>query len=180
MKPYNLYGLTKEFKPKVEELLALCAESGYLMRPYYTLRTPFEQAKLWRQSRTMDEIIHKMSALRIDNARFLADCISVVGPQYGRKVTNAIPGLSWHQYGEAVDCFWVIDGGSEWSTRLKVNGINGYHNYAKIAKKMGLTCGGSWKSRDYNHVQLSSHSSPQKCFTLREIDEKMASIYSDQ
>ncbi|GAK49224.1 hypothetical protein U14_00443 [Candidatus Moduliflexus flocculans] len=54
-----------------------------------------------------------------------------VGPQYGDPVTNALPGCSWHQWNEAVDLFWVIDGKAEWSSKKKImlqdgSSVNGY------------------------------------------------------
>jgi len=124
----DLDSLVPEFRSKVEELLVLCDQSGYSMRQFFTLRTPFEQGKLWRQSRSSQEVRQKISELQNGGADFLALCIDSVGPQDGRHVTNAIPGLSWHQWGEAVDCFWLLDGNAEWSTRKKVDGLNGYWN----------------------------------------------------
>lgn len=48
----DLNDLIPEFKDKVVQLLQNCDQSGYKMRQFYTLRTPFEQAILWRQSRS--------------------------------------------------------------------------------------------------------------------------------
>jgi hypothetical protein len=152
------------------------------MRPFYTLRTPFEQAELWRQSRSKQEIDEKINELRSKGAEFLAYCIESVGPQNGRHVTNAVPGFSWHQWGEAIDCFWLLDGKAEWSTRKKVNGKNGYFNYGAIARSMGLTAGGFWSSfRDWPHVQLRKESHPGRIYDLQEIDGIMEErFYRDQ
>lgn len=170
----DLEDLIPEFRISVEELLARCDTSGYPMRPFYTLRTPFEQGILWRQSRSRQQIDHKLGELRNKGAEFLAYCIESVGPQNGRHVTNAIPGFSWHQWGEAIDCFWLLDEGAEWSTRRKVNGINGYVNYGTIARTLGLTAGGFWSSfRDWPHVQLRKESNPGRIYSLLEIDKAM-------
>ncbi|RQV96667.1 MAG: hypothetical protein EH224_03705 [Calditrichaeota bacterium] len=119
----DLNDLIPVFKTQVESLLKLCSDSGYPMRPFFTLRTPFEQGILWRQSRSTKEIKEKISYLKRKGAPFLAYCIESVGPQNGRHVTNAIPGLSWHQWGEAVDCFWLIDDNAEWSVRKKLTAL---------------------------------------------------------
>jgi hypothetical protein len=170
----DLNDLIPEFRTKVKELLDLCDQSGYIMRPFFTLRTPYEQAKLWRQSRSFGEIQNKISDLEEAGANFLAHCIQDVGPQYGRKVTNAIPGFSWHQWGEAVDCFWLLDNKAEWSAEKKVNGKNGYNNYATAAKSLGLTAGGFWSSfQDWPHIQMQAASHPGKIYTLEEIDKTM-------
>jgi hypothetical protein len=85
-----------------------------------------------------------------------------------------VPGLSWHQWGEAFDSFWVVDNDSEWSTERKINGLNGYHVYAEEAKKMGLTAGGLWTNfKDWPHIQLTSDPSPDKHKSLEEIDQIM-------
>lgn len=171
----DLNDLVPEFKTQVEALLAACDASGYPMRQFFTLRSPFEQGKLWRQSRTRQQVDRKIEELRNNGAEFLARCIESVGPQDGRHVTNAIPGYSWHQWGEAVDCFWLVNGDAEWSTRKKINGKNGYVNYATLAKSMDLSAGGFWISfKDWPHVQLRHESNPGKVFSLQQINQAMA------
>lgn len=174
----DLNDLTPEFRLKVEELLEKCDQSGYTMQQYYTLRSPFEQGVLWRQSRSSYEVQEKITELRNKGADFLAHCIESVGPQNGRHVTHAIPGLSWHQWGEAVDCYWLLNRNAEWSTRKKVNGTNGYVNYAIKAKSLGLTAGGFWsRLKDWGHVQMRKESAPWRRFTLEEINQKMENSF---
>jgi peptidoglycan L-alanyl-D-glutamate endopeptidase CwlK len=163
--------LVAEFRGKVEELIANCAHRGVEMRPHGALRTPFEQARLWRQSRAREEIEAKIDALRADGADFLAHCLESVGPEYGKHVTNAIPGLSWHQFGEAADCFWVVNGEAEWSPKKKVDRVNGYHVYAEEAERLGLTAGGNWPGfKDWPHVQMRGSSNALKVMSLQEIN----------
>ncbi len=170
----DLNDLVPEFRTRVETLLAACDAAGYPMRPFFTLRTPFEQGALWRQSRTGQEVRGKIAELRGNGAEFLAHCIESVGPQSGRHVTNAIPGMSWHQWGEAVDCFWLVDGQAEWSTRRKINNLNGYGNYADQAVTLDLDPGGHWRSfRDWPHVQFRGDANPGRVYALLEIDQTM-------
>lgn len=166
--------LVPEFRAKVDELLAKCNEQGIVMRPNEGLRDPFVQARYWRQSRSSEQIAAKIADLQSKGAPFLAYCIDSVGPQNGDPVTNSIPGLGWHQWGEALDCFWVVDGQSEWSAKRLVNGKNGFQVYAAIAGQLGLTAGGMWTSlKDWPHVQLRSAASPLGTFTLQQIDATM-------
>jgi hypothetical protein len=166
--------LVPGFRDKMSALLHACQEQGVEMRPYFGVRSPFEQARLWRQSRSREDVEAKIASLRRQGALFLADCLESVGPQNGAPVTNAIPGLSWHQWGEAVDAVWVVAGKSEWSTKKKVAGINGYAVYARQAAAAGLDPGGLWKSlKDWPHAQLRSLSSPARIYTLAEIDRAM-------
>lgn len=172
--------LQPEFKEKATLLLSQCQQSGIIMRPCFTIRTPFEQAKLWRQSRAREQIQQKISELRNKGAHFLAFCIESVGPQHGEPVTNAIPGLSWHQWGEALDCFWVVDGKAEWSVKRLVNDQNGFKVYANKAKEMGLNAGGFWSSiKDWPHVQFRKAPSPLPLFSLQEIDGRMKELYGN-
>lgn len=171
--------LTPEFNNKLNELLLTCQGRGVEMRPYFGIRNPFEQAKLWRQSRTREEINQKIAELQTKGAPFLAHCLKSVGPQNGPHVTNALPGLSWHQWGEAVDCFWVVAGQAEWSTVKQVNARNGYRVYAEQAMQLGLDAGGLWRSlKDWPHVQLRKAGSPLGAYAIGEIDRKMAAKFN--
>ncbi len=170
----NLDQLIPEFRPKVVELLARCIQRGVEMRPYFTLRDPFDQARLWRQSRSAEEIQQKIAEFEKGGADFLAHCLESVGPQHGGPVTNTPPGFSWHQWGEAVDCFWLVNGAAEWSSQKLVNGINGYRVYVDLAKDIQLTPGGLWTSlKDWPHVQFRSVSNPGKIMSLSQINKAM-------
>ena len=166
--------LVDGFQQKVIQMIANCKNRGIIMQPYFTLRDPFTQAKLWRQSRTAFEVEKKIEELKNQNVFFLAYCLESVGKQYGAHVTNAIPGLSWHQWGEAVDSVWVVNNKSEWSTEKTVNGLNGYMVYADEAKKLGLDSGFYWtKFKDSPHVQFRKAANPLIELTLQQIDEEM-------
>jgi peptidoglycan LD-endopeptidase CwlK len=174
----DLSKLSADFRSKIETLINNCKMQNVEMRPYFGIRTPFEQAKLWRQSRSSEEVRERISTLKTDGAKFLAHCIESVGAQLtGPEVTKAIPGLSWHQWGEAVDSVWIVDGKANWSERQLVNGINGYKVYAEEAKKLSLDAGLFWRFKDSPHVQLRPVGSPQKMFGLLEIDKKMEEMF---
>lgn len=170
----NLDLLNPQLKTKVTTLVARCHQRGFEMRPNNGLRDPFEQAKLWRQSRSTEEITQKINEFNAQGANFLAECLRSVGPQHGGHVTNAPPGFSWHQWGEALDCFWVLDGKAEWSTKKLVGGQNAYHVYADEAESLGLTVGGHWKKfKDWPHLQLRPESSPSTALSILEINRSM-------
>jgi peptidoglycan LD-endopeptidase CwlK len=175
----DLSVLVPSFRNKVNNLLARCARRGVVMRPYFTIRTPLEQAKLWRQSRSIEQIEAKIDELRAADAPFLARCIEKVGEQNGDPVTNAIPGLSWHQWSEAVDCFWLVDNDAEWSANKLIDGQNGYRVYAEEAVRLKLTAGGNFTSlKDWPHVQLRTQGSPASLMTLPEIDAEMKARFA--
>jgi hypothetical protein len=172
--------LKPEFRARIEQLLEACRARGIEMRPYFAVRSPLEQARLWRQGRAREEIERKVGHLRADGARYLAQCLEQAGPQHGPRVTNAAPGLSWHQWGEALDCFWVVDGAAEWDITRAVDGLNGYKVYAEEAMLLGLTAGGRWAAADWPHVQLRRASGPISAegpngslLTISEIDAEM-------
>jgi hypothetical protein len=136
------------------------------MRPYCTLRDPFEQAKLWRQSRTSEQIAKQCAYLRSVDAPRIAACIESVGPRNGPKVTNAVPGYGWHQYGEAVDCVLIVDGEMVWTAEAP-----GYLTYAVEAKGLDLRAGRDFG--DNPHVQLRHHE-PHHEWSPAQIDVQMA------
>jgi len=170
----NLDLLNPQLKAKVITLISRCANRGFVMRPNNGLRDPFAQARLWRQSRSIEEITRKINEFSAQGAHFLAECLRSVGPQHGDHVTDAPPGFSWHQWGEALDCFWLLDGKAEWSIKKLVGGQNAYRVYADEAATLGLTAGGHWKTlKDWPHVQLPSDASPLTSLTVLDIDAAM-------
>lgn len=166
-------GLTAEFSDKLRQLLDACAVRGVIMRPYFGIRPPQEQAKLWRQSRSAAAINQEIVVLKNANAPFLANCIAGAGICRGPWATNATPGLSWHQYGVACDCAWIVNGDPEWSASPG-GPNNGYRVYAQEAQKLGLTTLGS--IGDWGHVQEPSRAAPDSMpggYTLADIDKIM-------
>ncbi|TBC68721.1 hypothetical protein ELH30_31555 (plasmid) [Rhizobium ruizarguesonis] len=171
----KLSDLVPEFRSKVEALLAKCAASDVRMVPTFTLRTPAEQAIFWRQSRSIVEINQAIEMLRSQGAAYLADVLEGVGAHNGPHVTNALPGNSWHQWAEAVDCMWEVGGKFVDSDTKKVNGVNGYRFYAQTAKSMDLDSGFFWTSfKDSGHVQMRSDANPKASgYSWRQIDGAM-------
>ncbi|HEY0071506.1 MAG TPA: M15 family metallopeptidase [Chloroflexia bacterium] len=177
----RLDGLVPEFRAKAEILIQNCADLGIEMRPNEGVRTPFRQARYWRQSRSWQTVHNEIVRLKNAGADYLAYCIEAVGPQFGKvgaHITMAIPGYSFHQWGEALDCYWIVNGAAEWSTTKKVGGKNGFQVYANEAKKLGLTAGGLWAGsfKDWPHVQLRP-GTPEGTNTLLEIDALMRERY---
>jgi hypothetical protein len=172
--------LTCEFRAKAESLLSMCAARGLIMKPHSCVRTPWSQARLWRKSRTSLAVKRRIAELRAQDALFLASCIEDVGPQagqIGKHVTWVIPGYSWHNWGEAIDCHWMADGSISWSVSKTVatkNGRqNGYRVYADLASAMGLYSGGLEWGKDWPHVHLQGYGSPSKVMSLGEVDAEM-------
>ena len=96
------------------------------------LRTFEEQAKLYAQSRTVS----------------------------GKKVTNAKPGQSIHNYGLAVDICLMIDGKTaSWDTAKDWDNdqIADWYECVKIFAKHGWDWGGNWKTfKDLPHFEKKS------------------------
>ncbi len=140
--------LEPEFKESIQQLLIKVKEMGYVLVPFFTLRNPWVQARLWRQSRTTTQINRAVGMLHNAKALFLSEVLASVGPQYGRWATNALPGQSWHQWREAVDCFVLENGKAVWNPNH-----TGYATWAKQALLMGLQPGHYWSRRDSAHLQ---------------------------
>jgi hypothetical protein len=146
------------------------------------MRDVWTQAKYWRQSRPIEQIEAAIRELESKGAPFLAHVLDSVGPQFGGHVTDALPGESWHQWGEAVDCFWVLDGKAEWSTRKKVRladgrEMNGYRLYGEEGVRRGLTSGGFWATlKDWPHLQ-KKRGSVLAHYSWPEIDQVMRELF---
>jgi hypothetical protein len=153
------------FRTDVDRLLAALRDQGYEFRISTTLRTPWQQSRLWRQSRTRATISDRVVMLRSAGAEYLAHVLESVGPQSGKPVTNALPGMSWHQWGLAVDAYLVVDRVAVWDAAHP-----GYIALAITAESLGLTSGRSWG--DAPHVQ--ARMGEPRDMPLREVDAEMA------
>jgi len=159
--------LAPDFRVQAEELLRRLRTEGHELKPFFGVRGLEEQARLWRQSRSAAQVQARVAKLEASGALRLAAILRHVGPQVGRWATNALPGDSWHQWGEAIDCFVVERGAAVWDARHP-----GYIRYASLAIELGLTSGRSFG--DAVHVQLRSESAPHKFLPWPEIEIEMA------
>jgi peptidoglycan L-alanyl-D-glutamate endopeptidase CwlK len=95
----NLEDLAGIFRPRVEDWLDDCKSEGLDILVYCTLRPLEEQAKLYKIGRTVK-----------------GEGVTANRPM-GRKVTNAKPGSSAHNYGMAVDFVPLVGGKAQWSNK---------------------------------------------------------------
>lgn len=168
----DLNDLVPSFQPQIERLLGDLLREGFQLRPFFTLRHPREQARLWRQSRTIQEIHTAAAMLSREGAEWLRELLLGVGPQSGKWATNALPGQSWHQWGEAVDCYVLEHGRAVWRRSHP-----GYERYAILAKERGLTAGFFWRSQDAVHIQRQA-GKVRSLHSWAEIDQLMRERFS--
>jgi peptidoglycan L-alanyl-D-glutamate endopeptidase CwlK len=177
--------LDSHFAAKLNDVLTELEKLHIEMRVYCSDRNLLDQAKLWRQSRTRKTIDGACEQLRAAGAPYIAHIIEIAGPQFGPRVTNAVPGNSWHQWGEAIDAVWIVDGKAEWSPiKLEACGsgpmVNGYREMAKLAKDIGLTSGGNWNSPDWPHLQFRQAGAPDDAYSWDAIEERMKARYGHE
>ncbi|HET9228104.1 MAG TPA: M15 family metallopeptidase [Thermoanaerobaculia bacterium] len=152
----RLEDLTPETQAMAREHVLRCAEAGIELLIYCTLRDTHEQARLYRQSRTKEQVQVKIDQLKARGFPALAQVLKDVGPQKsGPKVTGAGPGESFHQYSRAYDCVPIVNGKPVWSSA----GENGklWAKVGQLGKKAGLEWAGDWTSfREFPHFQLTA------------------------
>lgn len=169
--------LQPEFRDQLEILQARMIEiHGQTFRTYFTLRDPWTQARLYRQSRTKATIDRKISELVERGAAYAVRVLESVGPCHGPRVTGAAPGESWHQYGYAADMFRSLpDGRASWYSR-------DYVELAHEAVKLGLTPGHLFKHTDSPHIQhWKDEPGDRVDFTdmVQEMGERFGPVESD-
>lgn len=85
----------------------------------------------------------------------------------GNIVTKVRGGYSYHNYGVAADCCFVVDGAPSW------DGGHDWKLYGKIAKKHGFKWGGDWWSfTDRPHIQISFGYSTSQLLRMGEANAK--------
>ena len=121
--------------------------------------------------------------LEYKGAPWIANVLSEVGSCNGPPVTGAMPGESWHQYGLAVDCFWMFKGKAIWSANdfrsVEGRSENGYRLYHEIAEKMALTTISLKDGKDWPHIQFPEEGSPRARYSWAEIDYRMKLRYKN-
>src|SRR5687767_14770611 len=152
----RLEDLVPEAQEMAKRHILLCAEAGIELLIYCTLRDTHEQARLYRQSRTKEQVQAKMDQLTARGFPALARILKEVGPQKsGPKVTGAGPGESFHQYSRAYDCVPVVNGKPVWSAAGESGKL--WAKVGQLGKKCGLEWAGDWTSfREFPHFQLTA------------------------
>ncbi len=135
------------------------------MIPVCGYRSLVEEAKLWRQSRSTAEILEKIAQLKSDNCDYLAGILESVGPCNGPWATNTIPGLSWHNWRQAIDFAWEDKGFIDWN-----GDSDAYKTLADEAIKLGLTPGYYFHKRDAGHIQFNAKEVPE-VYTLQDVND---------
>ncbi|MCD4813867.1 M15 family metallopeptidase [bacterium] len=169
----DLDDLIPEVKEKALVVQKVCQEAGHFdLLIYCSLRPLEEQARLFRQSRSRKEINVKINKFNERGLGFLAEVIENVGPCYGRHVTNAAPGESWHNYGQAWDAVPMINSKPCWNYfQAKAY----WDAYGEAVRKVGMYWAGDWtRFREYPHAQLSVGGNPLKTMTAEQVREALA------
>jgi peptidoglycan LD-endopeptidase CwlK len=172
--------LEDSFRIPYAEAVRILSERGIDMRPYCTIRTPWEQAIAWRQSRSTARIVDRIRMLRDLGAPWLADVLESVGPHNGPPITGALPGESWHQWGLAADWYWHYEGDAIWDAddfrMVEGRRVNGYREAFNVLLELGLTtisyrASGGRIITDWPHAQGPKEGGPQN--TWPDIDQVM-------
>lgn len=177
----NIDDLRREFRGQARAVIGNTKDAGFEMVPYFTLRMPWDQAVLWRMTRGKTEIGRMCRSLRSNGALYIANVIEAIGPQYPGPgitghVTYAVPGQSWHNWGEGLDCYLKIDGAIEWD-----GDHEGYAAYGTCAEDLGLTWGGRWdQPNDPGHIQAAPMSPVNFFEDITELSGSLERKYGGQ
>lgn len=146
--------LNGEFHGRVWTAIVSCWAQGVEVIPFMGVRDPWAQARYWRRSRSRERCEAQIRKMRDEwGAPWLAGVLEEVGPQpTGAWATNAVPGMSWHQWARACDLYVRNpDGSANW------DGLSwGYRVMAEEMRRAGLTSGFFWRRQDPAHVQADA------------------------
>ncbi|WP_457639437.1 M15 family metallopeptidase, partial [Persephonella sp.] len=138
----DLHPITRE---KAKRFLELAEKEGIDVLIYCTYRSPDEQEILYMQGRLEQ---FGITLQELNRMRKKLGLWKLTEKEAKRKVTNAKPWQSFHQYGFAFDCVPLQGGKADWNNR------EAYKKLGKIAEKVGLEWAGNWKRfKEYPHFQ---------------------------
>lgn len=123
---------------------------------YCTLRPLDEQARLFRQGRSLLDIREKADELeKVWQRPDLAELLMNVGPQSESSVvTWAGPGQSLHNYGLALDGVPLRHGKPVWGSSTPDDAAL-WDRYGKLGQAVGFEWAGTWpkRKREFPHLQ---------------------------
>lgn len=159
----NPEGLRADLLPYVKKFEGECSAAGLEVLIHGTFRSNEEQARLFREGRSLTDIQQRARDLATTYGRQdLADILIGVGPQRGKiKRTNAAPGQSMHQYGLAFDGCPIYNGkliydGPEDRVPDEVEDRL-WKLYGVCAMAAGLEWAGNWRrGREMPHCQIKN------------------------
>jgi peptidoglycan LD-endopeptidase CwlK len=158
------------------QFLANCARHNVEILVYCTLRDCWEQARLYRESHSSVDVEAKALQYHTDGFGFLAEILVQVGPQpTGAWKTNAGPGESWHQYGEAFDAVPILNGRCLWDT---TNHTDIWREVRMAGIEAGLTWGGDWPQQDNLHWQTRLSGNPLRMWTPDQVQRRLQLVGS--
>ena len=155
----KLEDLRPEFRHLVARWLDANRDAGLEILVYCTRRSPEEQAVLYRRGRKTVDILNSVRWLHLEGYPGLAATLASAPPQWGpvgdrHVVTCALPGLSYHQHGLAVDFVPLSGGKAMWQD------VGSYRRAGNLAEDLGMVWSGAWSSFGEScHVQSSVQSS---------------------
>lgn len=126
----KLVGLYPEFVRRIRQADDMLSAAGYRFGIAQALRTWTQQDALWEEGRNPEG--------------------QIVDPKLVK--THARGGESYHNYGLAIDGFFMDgQGAAIWDEHYL-----GYQKMVEVCESLGLTCGARWHGdrRDPDHVQM--------------------------
>lgn len=99
-----------------------------------------------------------------------ADLYAIGRTKPGRKVTQAGPGLSMHNYGLAVDIVLINGSSASWDTQkdFDKDGKSDWKEIVTIFKQYGWAWGGDWKFADEPHFEKPLGRSVRELLSLHD------------
>lgn len=140
---------------KARDFLAATAAAGLDVLIYCTRRTFAEQARLFRQGRSLAQIRARARELEHQfERRDLAEILLSVGPQSGQRIlTYAGPGQSLHNYGAAFDCVPLVAGRAYWQATTAED-LALWGEIGRIGMDAGLEWAGHWtRFQEFPHLE---------------------------
>ncbi len=160
----NLDLLTALTREGLDNVLAYCTARNIDLLVTCTYRSPEEQAELYASGRV--DLRTKIEVMRCAGLAPMAELLEKVTPKPNlKKLTNAGPGESFHQLGEAFDVCPLVNGKPMWDSSHPA-----WQVYGTAVRRSGLFWAGDWpRFREYPHAQLGRHGNPLVQYSAEEI-----------
>lgn len=161
-----LENLDSEFQDKLAQLISRMKELDYEASPHFGFRCIYDEARIWRRSRSGTQFEFLLAQLKANGAHYAASVLEGVEIQKpGFHGTDTFL-YNYHLLGKAVDVRLVG----------KPCDSDHYDLLAEEAIKLGLTPGRYFRNMKSGHIRLGEKNL-EDIYTMAEMDEILKKIH---
>jgi len=100
---FSIDALDISFAEKFMNVRVECMKQSIITQPVLGFINVFLHAEIWKQSKQDQAVDEAIAKLQNEGCNFLSSILMCASSVHSKHKTNRLPGMSWHNWGRAVD-----------------------------------------------------------------------------